>query len=91
MKTVVERVGVDAASDEASDVGHIGHEQGADFLADGGNAVKIGNFHEGGIANQDDFGAFGEGELFELVVINIAVGGGAVGEKIIDFGAAGDG
>lgn len=88
----VERIGVDAARNQAGDVGHVGHEHAiGDFGGNFGDAGEIGDFHKGGVADEDDFGLMFAGETLELVVINVAFGGNAVADEVVDFGAAGDG
>ena len=88
----VERIGVDAARNQAGDVGHVGHEHAiGDFGGNFGDAGEIGDFHEGGVTDEDDFGLMFAGEALELVVINVAFGGNAVADEAVDFGAAGDG
>ncbi len=70
LKTVVERVRMDAAGNKTSDMSHVGHEEnfltgfGAEILGDFGDAVEIRDFHESGIANEDDFRMMLAGEFF---------------------------
>ena len=70
---------------------HICHEDTIwDFLGDFGDTVKIRDFHKGRVANEDDFGLFFEGFRLELGVVNVAVGGDAVADEIINLCGAGD-
>ena len=88
----VERIGVDAACNQTGDVGHVGHQHTiGDFGGDFGDAGEIRDFHKGGVADQDDFGLMFAGETLKFVVVNVAFGGNAVADEVVDFGAAGDG
>ena len=92
VKTKIQRIGVDAARNQTGDVGHISHQHtigdgGGDF----GDAGEIRDFHKGGVADQDDFGLMFAGEALKFVVVNVAFGGNAVADEVVDLGAAGDG
>lgn len=92
VKAVLERVRVDAAGDEAGDVGHVGHEETIrNRLGDFADTVEIGDFHEGGVADEDDFGLMFGGEALELVVVDVAIVGDAVADEIVNFCATSDG
>lgn len=91
MEAVLERVRVDTAGDEAGDVGHVGHEETIrNRLGDFADTVEIGDFHESGVADEDDFGLMFGGETLELVVVDVAIVGDAVADEIVDFCAASD-
>lgn len=91
VETKIQRIGVDAACDQASDVGHISHQHTIwDFGGDFGDAGEIRDFHKGGVADQDDFGLMFAGETLKFVVVNVAFGGNAVADEVVDLCAAGD-
>ena len=66
----IEWIWVDATSDEPGDVRHIGHQHDFfagffdEFVANFDDALKIRDFHEGGVADKDDFGFIFEGLFF---------------------------
>ncbi len=92
VKAVFERIRVDTAGDEAGDVGHVGHEKAIrDRLGDFADTVEIGDFHESGVADEDNFGLMFGGETFELVVVDVTIVGDAVADEIVNFCAASDG
>ena len=96
VETKIERIWVDATGDETGNVRHISHQKYfvAGFLTDGftdfSDASKIGNFHKGGVANQDEFREMLKREAFELIIVNIAVFGNAIADKVINMSAQGD-
>ena len=92
VETKIQRIGVDAACNQAGDVSHVGHEHAiGDFGGNFGDAGEIRDFHKGGVADQDDFGLMFAGEALKFVVVNVAFGGNAVADEVVDLGAAGDG
>ena len=61
---------MDAAGDEAGEVGHVDHEVGADFVGDGAHAGEVEVAWIGAAAAYDDLGFFADGCGFELVVVD---------------------
>ena len=90
MKTIIEGIWMNPACDEAGDMSHISHQKCTDFLANSGNAGKIRNFHEGRVADEDNFRMFSFGQAFNLVVIEVAFWCDAVINKLINFSGTGD-
>ena len=81
---------MDAASDETSDMGHVGHEEHfftcllGDFVANLGDALKIWDFHESRVADEDELWLVFESEAFHLFVVYIAFVGNTVANEIIE-------
>ena len=62
--------GVDAASYESGEVGHVHHEGGADLVGDGAHAGEVELARVGAASTYDYLGFFAFCECFELVVVN---------------------
>ena len=61
------------------------------FFSDTSNTVKVGDFHESRIADENDFWLFFEDGALEFFIVDIAVFVDAIANKIVDVGRAGDG
>ena len=80
----------DLAGDEASNVGHVHHEEAADGVAELADALVVEVLGVGGGANDDHGGAEHLGGALHLGVVDDAVGIGVVGEGLEEDGGGGD-
>lgn len=69
---VGEGAGHDLGGHETGDVGHVGHEVGVDLAADLAETGVVDQAAVSGGAGDDDLGAVGDGQLLELVVVDVA-------------------
>ena len=65
--------GEDAGGDQAGEVRHVDHEEGAHFVGDSADAGEVDGAGIGGAAGDDELGALAAGELLELLVVEGAV------------------
>ena len=57
------------------------------FVANLSDAVEIGDFHESGVADQNKLGVALKSLFLEVIVVDIAIFGNTVADKMIDVGA----
>ena len=80
------RVGVDAAGDEAGDVGGVEEEQGADLVGDRAERLGVDDAGVGRGAGDDHLGPLGLGQVADLVVVEALVAlGDAVGDELVEL------
>ena len=87
-----DRVRMDAARDEAGDVGHVDEEDGVDLVGDGAEAGPIDGAGVGAVAGDDELGAVLLGERLDLLVVDeLGVRVDAVGDDVVVLAGEVDG
>ena len=85
------RVGVDAAGDQAGDVGGVEHEQGADLVGDRAERLGVDDPRVGGGAGDDQLGPVLERQVADLVEVDALVARRhAVGHEVVEPAAGVD-
>ena len=77
---------MDAAGDEAGEVGHVDDEQRAGLVGDVAHAGEVEDARIGAASADDDLGLFAQGDGFELVVVDgFGVFADVVGDDLVEL------